>query len=127
MNKLSPLEAAAGAAIAAQIDIDGDTKLLAQLLTARITSRDFTGVGFFTEFDVDRTLPPSNVKESPGGWIRSLVGPKHYPLEFMLYVREGFAHMIEAYSYGDGFGDLDFLTCDFTCPETVERQAPPLS
>jgi hypothetical protein len=94
--------------------------LVEQLKTAQVTMRDFTGFGFFTEFRVDRGLPPVAVTESPGGWVRSKVGPKFYPLEFMLYVGDGYAEMIEAYSFSDGYGDLDLLTAPFTAPEPYE-------
>ncbi|WP_029416558.1 hypothetical protein [Brevundimonas bacteroides] len=119
MTDLSPLEYAAASLIARQISSDGGDSLLAQLATARVTSREFTGYGFFTYFDVDRSQPKADVSGSPAGWAESLVGPQRYPLQFLLYVEDGFAKMIEAYSYLDGCGDLDLLTCDFTPPIDV--------
>lgn len=35
----------------------------------------------------------------------------------MLYVKDGYAEMIEAYSFLDGYGDLDVLTAPFTEPK----------
>lgn len=116
MTDLSPLEHAAASLIARQISSDGGDTLLAQLATARVSSREFTGYGFFTDFDVDRSLPKAGVSGSPAGWAESLVGPRQYPLHFLLYVEDGFAKMIEAYSYLDGYGDLDLLTCHFSPP-----------
>ena len=127
MTALSPLEMAAASMVAAQISPNESAALIAQLETAKVTLREFTGVGFFTEVAVDRTLARAEVTESPGGWVRSLVGPEKYPLEFMLYVKDGFAEMIEAYSFFDGYGDLDLLTCDFTLPEAVIPTRLPLS
>lgn len=104
--------------MATQISSDGGKALHAQLATAQVRSREFTGLGFYTEFDVDRSLPTASVEPAVGGWVRSRVGPAAYELEFLLYVREGFAEMIEAYSFGDGYGEIDLLTCEFTPPTT---------
>ncbi len=115
MSKLTALELAAAEAIAREYP-DAMEALLAQLQNAVVTKRDFTGFGFFTEFDVPRNGPPARDVVGPVGHIRSLVGPEQYPLEFMLYVRGGYAEMIEAYSFEDGYGDLDLLTAEFTPP-----------
>ncbi|WP_292086688.1 hypothetical protein [Brevundimonas sp.] len=116
MKQLSALEMAAAVVLAKQVSLDGGHALVEQLKTAEVSCREFTGVGFYTEFSVDRALPPAVVTVSPGGGVRSEVGPDAYPLEFMLYVKEGYAEMIEAYSYFDGYGDLDVLTAAFTKP-----------
>ena len=34
----------------------------------------------------------------------------------MIFVRDGYAVMMEAYSFGDGYGDLDIITAAFTPP-----------
>ena len=119
MTELSALEMAVGVLLARQISPDESQVLIEQLKSAQVSMRDFTGVGFYTEFSVDKGLAPVNVKSSPGGWVRSEVGPNAYPLEFMLYVRDGYAEMIEAYSFFDGYGDLDLLTASFTAPEQI--------
>lgn len=123
MRGLSPLELSAAFAIAEQIGLDGGSALIDQLVSARITAREFTGFGFFTEFAVDQTLPVAIVSESPGGLIRIAVGPDQYPLEFVLYVKDGYAGMLEAYSHFDGYGDLDLLTCEFGPPVSLEKAA----
>ncbi|HQR89630.1 MAG TPA: hypothetical protein PLH31_10305, partial [Caulobacter sp.] len=108
-SKLTALERAVAEAIAREYP-DATDALLRQLQNAVVTSRDFTGVGFFTEFDVPRDGPPAKDLVGPVGHICALVGSERYPLEFMLYVRGGYAEMIEAYSFEDGYGDLDLLT-----------------
>lgn len=113
---LSPLELAAAMVCARQIGVNGGETLVLQLESARVTKREFTGYGFYTEFVVDNGLVAEPVIASPGGWVRSHVGPDAYPLDFLLYVRDGRADMIEAYSHGDGCGDLDLLTAHFTPP-----------
>ncbi len=117
--RLSPLELAAGASLAAQVAPTESGALIAQLETATVTSRRFTGLGFFTEFEVDRALAAVDVAESPCGWVCSQVGPEPYRLEFMIYIEGGYAVMIEAFSMGEGYGDLDLLTAAFTPPEFV--------
>ncbi|WP_419318024.1 hypothetical protein ACN2C7_15615 [Caulobacter sp. ErkDOM-E] len=121
MSKLTALELAVAEAIARQYP-DATKALLEQLQSAVVAKRDFTGVGFFTEFDVPRDGPPAKDVAGPVGHIRSLVGPEQYPLEFMLYVRGGYAEMIEAYSFEDGYGDLDLLTAEFTPPTESDFQ-----
>lgn len=116
MKTLSALEMAAAVVLAEQVSPTDGRALIAQLKSAEVTSREFTGLGFYTEFRVDRALPSAVVTTSPGGWVRAEVGPEAYPLEFMLYVRDGYAGMIEAYSFLDGYGDLDLLTAAFTEP-----------
>lgn len=120
MQKLSALEMGVALLLAEQVSPADSQALIAQLKTAEVTARDFTGVGFYTEFSVDRALPPAVVTVSPGGWVRSEVGPDAYPLEFMLYVKNGYAEMIEAYSFFDGYGDLDVLTASFTEPRPFD-------
>ncbi|MBL0948736.1 hypothetical protein [Brevundimonas sp.] len=120
MKQLSALEMAAAVALAEQISPDESRALIEQLRTAEVSAREFTGVGFYTEFTVDKSLQPAVVTVSPGGWLRSEVGPDAYPLEFMLYVKDGYAGVIEAYSYFDGYGDIDLLTASFTPPRAID-------
>ncbi|MDP1737185.1 MAG: hypothetical protein Q8L23_07075 [Caulobacter sp.] len=119
MSRLSPLESAVAEAISHQYPV-ATSALLSQLATATVTGRDFTGSGFFTEFEVSRSAPSAPTAIGPVGWIGALVGPDRYPMEFMLYVREGFAHMIEAYSYGDGYGELDLINAEFSRPTAID-------
>ena len=121
MSKLTDLELAVAEAIAREYP-DATEALLGQLRGAVVTRRDFTGVGFFTEFDVPKDGNPAKDVIGPVGNVQSLVGPERYPLEFMLYVRDGYAEMIEAYSFEDGYGDLDLLTAEFTPPAEITFQ-----
>lgn len=124
MKSLSALEMAAAVILSEQVSPTESQALIEQLKSAEVTSRDFTGLGFYTEFSVNRTLPPVLVTASPGGWVRSEVGPEAYPLEFMLYVKDGYAEMIEAYSFDDGYGDLDILSASFTEPRAISPDIP---
>jgi len=122
MIALSSLERAVSEAIGRQFP-EATAAVLGQLATASVTEREFTPTGFFTVFDVDRTMPPAPTMIGPVGDVASLVGPARYPMEFMLYVRDGYAEMIEAYSYGDGYGDLDLLAAEFTQPAETKYGA----
>ncbi|WP_453978176.1 hypothetical protein [Brevundimonas sp. Marseille-Q4549] len=121
MTEFSALEMAAARLMATQMGEDDVQALLDQLETASVTDRDFTGVGFYTSFAVDRSLPPAKFGTGFGGWVRCEVGPNAYPLEFILYVDAGYVFMIEAYSFLDGYGDLDLLTACFTEPRPGEQ------
>ena len=127
MNQLSDLEVAVALLLAEQVSPTSSGILIEQLRSAKVVSRDFTGVGFYTEFSVNRALPPADVISSPGGWVRSELGPNAYPLGFMLYVKDGYAEMIEAYSFDDGYGELDLLTASFTKPRAFDPDAPSVS
>ncbi|MNH49595.1 hypothetical protein D3C85_1210560 [compost metagenome] len=123
MIALTSLELAVSEAIARQFP-EAAEAISAQLASASVTAREFTPTGFFTEFDVDRATPPAPTMIGPVGYISSLVGPNRYPMEFMLYVWDGYAEMIEAYSYGDGYRELDLLSAEFSDPQEVS--VPPL-
>ena len=118
-HNLTGLERAVAEAICNEFP-EGRDALLLQLATAKVTERDFTGVGFYTEFEVDHASRAPQPKTSPFGEIRSYVGPDSYELLFVLYVRDGYAGMIEAYSFDDGYGSLDLLTCAYTAPERIQ-------
>ena len=119
MSDFTKLELAAAHAITRHLADEADV-LLAQLNKATVTSREFTGQGFFTEFEVDRSLSPVSSSQSPVGWVVSQVGPDGYELEFIIFVRDGYATMMEAYSFGDGYGDLDLMTATVTPPMPPE-------
>lgn len=120
MRQLTAMEMAAAVVLAKQVSPDGSDALIEQLKTAEVSAREFTGFGFYTEFMVDRSLPPAVVAVSPGGWVRSEVGPDAYPLEFMLYAKDGYVEMLEGYSYLGGYGDIDLLTASFTAPTAFD-------
>jgi len=120
MNPLSALERAAAEAISRQLP-EATEVLVQQLATAAVTLREFTPTGFYTEFEVSRTTPAASTAVGSFGWVRSFVGQDLYAMEFILYVRDGYARMIEGYSYGDGYGDLNLLSAAFTEPEDLEK------
>jgi hypothetical protein len=87
----------------------GDTMVLQilnrQLESATIRSREYTGVGFFLNFDV-----PNNelkVDESIDakqnfnfGGVEAIIGKDKQEVGFRLIIRNGFLDFLEAYTYG---------------------------
>ena len=73
-----------------------------QLSFATVSRREFTGVGFFTDFvlssdaPVGRDLPNMEI----GGVGAELPGVKH-GAGFLLFVRTGVVSMLEGYTYGE--------------------------
>ena len=73
-----------------------------------------SGVGFFTEFEVPRRVAPATGLANPIGHVRSGVGPDRYPLEFMLWVTDGYAHTIEASLFAPGTTISATIANEFT-------------
>ena len=98
---LTPLEKAV---IDALLDKPGEPfdTIRQQLSHAAIAKREFTGVGFFTEFalpaeaSVRRDLPDETV----GGVGASFPGVEH-GAGFLLFIRRGVVTMLEGYTYAD--------------------------
>jgi hypothetical protein len=77
------------------------------LHTAHITKRDNTGHGFYTSFDVDRSLPPSLFPErlvtGPDAPVK--VGDQELLMGFILWLKDGYPQCLEGYQYGTKSGD----------------------
>jgi len=91
----------------------GDHPVLALLRVqfhhAKVVQREFTGVGFYTHFEI-----PSNVPRVPGrrsfelGDVHADIAGLEHGVDFILFVRDGAMDFLEAFTYGDD-----------TCPETI--------
>jgi hypothetical protein len=71
-----------------------------QLQSARIKNREMTGSGFFTEFEVDRTLPPVS-KNLDRFWIDDVdatAAGLRKGAGFTVFVSEGYLEMLEGYT-----------------------------
>src|SRR6266404_7198818 len=73
-----------------------------QLAHASVSSREFTGVGFFTHFTIPSEAPVRRDLDSTelgdvGAQIRGLQDGAG----FLLFVRDGVVTMLEGYTYGD--------------------------
>jgi len=96
----------------------GTDKYLEQLrnqhVTAEITSREFTGHGFFTKFKIDNGLSPYKFN----GRIDDVVAKFVDPLEveyFILYITDGEIDTLEGFStlneWNDNYADANIEYC----------------
>jgi len=100
MEDLSEFERRAIATLASA-DAQGDV-ILAQLTTARCTSRDYTGVGLYTELQVDPGAPTLDesrwqIEDMPHGTAEHPEVPAGAGL--ILWVKDGRISCLEAYTY----------------------------
>jgi hypothetical protein len=100
-GELTPLEEAV---LDELLDRPGEpfTTLREQLAHASVTSREFTGVGFFTHFTVPREAPLR--RDLPSAELLDvdarIAGVEH-GAGFVLFVRDGVISQLEGYTYGD--------------------------
>ena len=83
--------------------LDGDHPLLENLRhqfeQCRVSSRKFTGVGFFTDFEVDARLAYGKINlELSDIHINNVVGIR-YGIGIVLFIREGVLSFLEGYTY----------------------------
>jgi hypothetical protein len=78
------------------------TTLRRQLTCSTVSKREFTGVGFFTEFDLPLN---AQVKRDVPDMTISDVGAEFSDLEhgvgFVLFIRGGVVTMLEGYTYDE--------------------------
>lgn len=85
--------------------------LLEQYRISKVISREFTGYGFYTDFEVsnfDLALP--NKENLELGCLGNLEGIKN-GAGFILFVRNGFIEMLEGYTYDEQWPNE---VCTFT-------------
>jgi len=82
-------------------------------VTATVTRRENSGAGFFTYLAVDRTTAPvRNAKRVLGNVTASIEGFKQ-PLLMMLFMKDGYAEMLEAAAVDDSTVGIDPSTLRF--------------
>jgi hypothetical protein len=108
----TPLEQAVLTAICGMYS-SGRAALEAQLSTATLLSRENTGAGFYTRFAVDRASSVAITGE------RSRAGPEikvdglHNGMGLILWLKEGYAHCLEGYSYAESTAGILLEAADF--------------
>ena len=84
-----------------------------QLATAKLRSRENTGAGFFTYFDVVResnvTLVGKRMRFGPQVRVEGL----KLGMGFILWIRDGYASCLEGYSYGESTTGIALETAAF--------------
>jgi hypothetical protein len=100
-NMLTPLEKAVIDTLLEKKGEPFDT-IRRQMAHAQVTNREFTGVGFFTEFslpkhaEIRRDLPDSTI----GNVTAEFPGLQH-GAGFLLFIRNGVVTMLEGYTYDE--------------------------
>ena len=110
MEALSKFERDAIAAVAAS-DAQRDI-LLAQLAQATCASRDYTGVGLYTELSVSPDAPKLNearwkIEDMPAGHAEHPDIPEGIGL--ILWVKDGHISCLESYTYDGRWPDDESL------------------
>ena|ERR1700733_11955631 len=110
----TPLESSVLRALCEKESVDRDrTALEAQLSAAVLVSRENTGAGFYTSFAVDRdsSVPVGGERLRDGPAMR-IDGLRH-GMGFILWLKDGYAELIEGYSYGESTIEIDFERVGF--------------
>jgi hypothetical protein len=114
MEGFTKLEEAALADVCLQCTTDQAAALTVQLSTAKVRSRENTGVGFYTRFDVARDRPIPGEWKRPVGW--TYVEGLTRPMGFILWIQDGYADCLEGFTVDDSTVGLDLATMNFTLP-----------
>jgi hypothetical protein len=81
--------------------------LSAQLLTTTVRSRENSGAGFFTTFDVERdssvAIEGERLRNGPAAKIDGL----QHGMGFILWLKEGYAECLEGYAYAESTIEID--------------------
>jgi len=97
-SDLEPLEAAV-----LEMLLAGEHPVLAalraQLAGATVKSRDFSGVGFFTEFALGPHAVPTPVRSLRFGDVVATVTGLKYGAGFLIFVDDGLLGTLEGYSF----------------------------
>lgn len=108
--------------------LQGDSETLAilraQVDGARVASRDYSGVGFFTEFEHLAGSPPLPASENVvfGDVLAEIYGLAH-GAGFVLFIENGWISMLEGYSYGEPWpACIEHYTLRYSADE---RDLPP--
>jgi hypothetical protein len=76
--------------------------LRAQFTASRVAKREFTGVGFFTDFDVPASAPQVSANRSLEiGDVEASISGLQHGAGFVLFVRGGVLHTLEGYTYDE--------------------------
>jgi hypothetical protein len=93
----------------------------AQLATATLKTRENTGAGFFTYFDVQRvgTSPIGGLplRDGPNAKIKGL----QHGMGFILWFKEGYAHCLEGYAHADSTMNVDWHLVSFELDPVLKR------
>src|SRR6266436_4026775 len=99
--ELTPLEAAVLNKLLAKPGEPFDT-IRQQLAHASVSSRKFTGAGFFTRFAIPPDAPVRrDLQSTELGGIGAKIPGLQDGAGFLLFIRDGVISFLEGYTYGD--------------------------
>ena len=89
------------------------TALEAQFSAAIVSTRENTGAGFCTYFNIDRESTPGieGARLRNGPEVR--VGALQHGMGFILWLEDGYASCLEGYTYGENTAAVDLLAAEF--------------
>ncbi len=87
--------------------------LEAQLSTATVLRRENTGAGFYTDFSIERASHPAIGGERMRSGPAAKVDGLKQGMGFILWLKEGYVHHLEGYSYGESTTEIDFEQTEF--------------
>ncbi|HLZ12157.1 MAG TPA: hypothetical protein VKP58_06175 [Candidatus Acidoferrum sp.] len=99
-SDFTPLEQAVLRAIC-EAHFEDRIALEAQLSTATVLSRENTGAGSYTRFSVNRSSGPAIAGERRRPGPSARINGLEHGMGFILWLNEGYAECLEAYSYGE--------------------------
>jgi hypothetical protein len=72
-----------------------------QYISARVISREFSGVGFFTNFEVPNTASAVQPPNFAAGNVDIQMENVNYGVGCVLFIQDGRLSMLEGYTYGE--------------------------
>jgi len=83
-------------------DLSISDLLKEQYRFATVTKRSFTGVGFFTDFEItDRSLAIPGHLNLELGKVHAKIEGLEFGAGFVLFIRDGMLGMLEGYTYNE--------------------------
>jgi hypothetical protein len=110
---LTALERSVLEEISQQQPADQRGVLVSQLASARVTRRENTGAGFFTYLAVDRNGPPLTSRWRVAGNVVATIVGFERPILIALFMKDGYASMLEATTSGESTAGIDLSTIRF--------------
>ncbi|MBA3810123.1 MAG: hypothetical protein H0X27_00455 [Caulobacteraceae bacterium] len=94
-----------------------------QLDSARVLKRRNSGVGFFTNLEIDGSAPPLLAAPSPLNGREAIVSETPHGMGFVLWLsKDGFADFLEGFTYGDSTVELDLPALNFELEAVAHKR-----
>jgi len=85
-----------------------------QLSAATVISRKNTGAGFYTDFEVTRSVAPLATSKKVIGEVWAEIAGFESPMTFLIFVADGYASCLEGATVGDSTTGVDLSAVTFT-------------